>query len=362
MKIGFVGEYAQDNGEFLFAENASPAIEFLSQIADVYVLNPSEEFVAEGVLPVVNVHSGRRIITEVGSLDGVYFGKVGKSIERVGQYNCFSDDLEKFFRLLEGLTPYEETQDAEGIRFINPSSTILYNLSKKYLMDLQDELPFIETQEVDSLDQLVALARGDRKMIAKPLVSERAVGTVILDKLSDEELAQYFSMYAQCSQGEPSSLYGQAMAQQGIIAQPYIPEFATFGEKKIAVVNGTVTLARRIEGTNGEIVAVKKGSKATAYEPTPEEVDVSVRAFHKFNEHYPADFMRVDIVGEPGNIQINEIEAINPDLGEHYSWTDRESQLNKHHSKLFSSIEKGRYAHKGKLVSPISPAYLHEVA
>ena len=61
--------------------------------------------------------------------------------------------------------------------------------------------------------------------------------------MSEADLAVYADTYL--SDRQESGLYGKIMGRQGVIVQPYNHEFTFYGEKKITVIDGNITLARR---------------------------------------------------------------------------------------------------------------------
>lgn len=332
MKIGIVAEYLPDQGTYHFAEEAEGIIDYIARRHSSFILHPGDAGNSES-FPVINARTRQEESLDLSSLDSIYFGVVGKSLHRFNQINCLSLQLQQFCNLLESLSEYPAT-------FVNPPSSMVYNMSKQYILDFSDKtsLPFVETEEVGSLEQLIEHARSDQKMIAKPLISERANGMVILNRMNEEELSEYAGQYLTQHIPQPG-LYHQVMAGQGIIVQPYMEDFRVHGEKKLAVVDGQVTIPRINEG-DVEIVTYSRGATIRAFKPTADEADLAVHAFNTFNRFYPVHFMRVDMIGSGPNLRINELEVINPD----FATMDKifsESQHEHHYRKILDGLERG---------------------
>jgi hypothetical protein len=151
--------------------------------------------------------------------------------------------------------------------------------------------------------------------------------------MTDEEIVSYardFLLMGVLGEG----IHGQTMERQGIIAQPYVPEFASHGELKIAVVDGEITLARRNNPMGDGILKFSKDC-IEIIEPTEEVSELAKTAFREYNKIHPVHFMRVDMVGTPGNIMISEMEAINPSFATRFGIFSEE-QVENHYRKLLS--------------------------
>lgn len=326
MKIGVVGEYIQHDGRYHFANEAQGFLEYAAREHDVYVLHPADQG-KDTHFPAVNLSSGKKELVDVPSLNGIYFGLVGKKLWQFDQNNCLSLQLERFCNTLEFLRQFENK-----IAFVNPSEGMIYNTSKQYIFDL--ELPFIESEKVESLDHLMKIAKTPG-FIAKPLIAERAKGLVFPDRMSEDELQEYGDCYLS-PHTDRGSIYDRIQVGQGIMVQPYQESFRQLGERKIAVVGGEVTLPRTNEA-DVEIVTYANGARILKFDPTPEEAAIAVRAFNVFNERFPVHYMRVDIVGGPGDLRINELEVINPDFATMDKiFTDAEH--NDHYERVLQAI------------------------
>lgn len=313
MIIGAVSEYIRSEGTYFFSEEAEGLFTHVLKSHDLLVIHPREKEMKDGRLPAVDVRTRTRGMVSVENLNTIFFGLVGKEIFKFDEINCLAEELPEFCRLLEFLRPYEQDEKSEGVNFVNPSQSILYNLSKDYIdeMSKSTDLPFIPSEKITSLERLVELARGSERMLAKPLISERSMGAVLLNTMSDVDLAEYASVFLEPVSCFDDSLYSQVIARQGVIVQPYTDDFKKYGETKLAVVDGEVTLARS-NHSEKDIVNYCDNAEVRPREPTAEERELARWAFYEFSSQYPVRFMRLDLVGPNGGQRINEIEIINP--------------------------------------------------
>lgn len=304
MKLGVVSAYDSSNPSF--PEEAQPFIDYVKDRHDVHLISPVSYNGQDGVVDSFDVSGSVVTRQKLADFDSIYFGLVGKNILSLNQTHCFSDQLAQIGSLLSEIETYAPNS------LVNPLETIYSNTSKQYLLDL--DLPFISTTRIRDLDDLKTLHSDDQGYIAKPLVAERAQGTIVLDgSLSDQDLESYFHRYH-----EVQSLIGtneNMQPTQGIIVQPYQNDFMTTGEKKVGVVNGNVTLSRVAvpKDSHGyEVVSVSRGARMLPYAVTDLEQELCMHAYSKFNEAFGASYLRVDLVGEGNHLKINELEAINP--------------------------------------------------
>lgn len=300
MKLGVVSAYEPDGAHY--PEEAKPFLDYMIKNNDVHLIHPQRNNATGGKVYSMHVNSETMSAQNLKDFDAIYFGLCGKNILSLGQTHCFAEQLDDIYDLLGHVQQYAPNS------LVNPLQTIYSNTSKQYLLDL--DLPFIDTTKVESFDQLKSLARGSTPYIAKPLVAERSKGTVVLSKLSDDELANYFTEYAMYSSRE-----GSNRPEQGIIAQPYQNDFMVTGEKKIGVVGGNVTLSRVALPTGSSelgVVSTARGASMRPYTLSEAERELCEHAYSVFNSRFPAAYVRVDLVGSDDNLRINEIEAINP--------------------------------------------------
>tara|TARA_Y100000310_G_C20641464_1_gene794174 strand:- start:946 stop:1980 length:1035 start_codon:yes stop_codon:yes gene_type:complete len=313
MRLGIITRGVKVGGSVRFSEDTEHFIDFLDQEGhEGYAIDARDQEQIKESAPGVNIVTGEREEVRLESLSGVFFGLMGQKIRAFGVSNALTDELPYVCPLITKLEPLARA----GIPIINPGSSMLAYVSKAYLIELarNPDIPVIPTERITSLDRLVELSRLEETMLAKPLISERSNGTIILNGMTQRELRDYFDEYSATVAPTGDSLYDQVMAQQGILTQPFNRGFVEDGEVKISVVGGEVTLARKhiIEGdiTGSPIVAFDRstGVRMFKYVPSDEEAELALRVFHEVNKRTPAHYVRVDIAGG----QVSEVEVLNP--------------------------------------------------
>jgi glutathione synthase/RimK-type ligase-like ATP-grasp enzyme len=340
MKIGYVGEYLFKEGKHHFSEEAFSFINFFKPQHDLYVIKTSDPKMKGDYIQAMCLNDQHVDGVDIGSFDAIYFGLVGHKIIRYNLDNGLTNEIEDVCKILDGFKSYR----GKGVSLVNPAETITSNMSKEYILNLSrnTHLPFIPTKKIESLEELFQLKKEKKKFIVKPLISERANGTYVLNDMGEEEIKQYFDKF-NGKDNESELSYSGVMDSQGIIVQPYNKGFMRSGEKKIAVVDGEVTLSRRTvplkSGNKYSIVAPTNGAKMERYDPTPQEKELVLCAYEAFSHFYPAHFVRVDLVGAKSSLRINEIEAINPSFTTRFDFFSKD-ELNNHHQRLLDSFQK----------------------
>ena len=341
-KLAFVTEYAKDLKEmkWIFPERAQNILNLVVDKGhDVYVLGPDEIINNSFTIKSISVNRNRIETIDIRDFDSIHCCWAGKPIEKLKKKGCLSEELPFFCKLMQLLTSAGD----ESPLVLNPIPSMLYNITKRYYFDLKNKLPFLPSTYITCEKQLLDFARGKKTMIAKPLISERSKGVVILNNLTDNEISQYFEKYRNKKQKslinfEKDKLYRQIMSRQGIIVQPYSDIFVKYGEKKIYILDGKVHLARKVVGQgNGKIVAFYKGSQEYNYEPSAKEKQLAEQAFYLYNNLHPIRYMRLDIISSDENLFVNEIEVINPDWSE-IEGTHLPEQLKKFRDAMYQQL------------------------
>ncbi len=178
---------------------------------NIYVIEPYNN------LEMFDVRKNIQINTDLNILDYMFFDFI----------SCLGENKLKFVQFLNVI------KDCD-IKFINPINSMLENLSKDYVYTLQNntDLPLLPTENINTLEKMLSLT-GD--LLLKPLSSERANGAIKIEDMTTEDKKEYYKKYCQ----ENNTI------KQGIMCQPFNEKFAEGREKKIAVVNGKVSIARR---------------------------------------------------------------------------------------------------------------------
>lgn len=185
---------------------------------------------------------------------------------------------------------------------LNPAQTLLWNLNKRYLLDLQAKgINIVETHLLEQSDNLVEKMQqiACEQAIVKPLISGCARNTFKLDLQQAAGMQQQFEQLAR---------------QEGYMLQPFQHNICTEGELSLMVMGGKVTHAVQKVAKQGDFrVQDDHGGMVYPYRANAEEVAFAEAAIAAC-EPVPL-YGRVDIVRDNnGKLAIMELELIEPEL------------------------------------------------
>ena len=267
---------------------------------------------------------------EFSDMDILFMGAVGMSTPH--RVTALTNDMPEFLAL------YEKAQ-AEGIPTHNPFNVVQDFVGKQYLLRLQQAgIPVVPTTKIESLDDLLHCPPG----IVKPLVSERGIGTEVVDQLNEQ---QKIALYERFGSG---NFYG---TEQGLIYQPYMNGFIERGERKLMVVDEEILLPRihtlgSYDGEGRPVMAWGRDQTqvdVNPYNPSVKEQDL-VRDIQGWldNNGYNPSFYRVDIVTDANeNPYVSELEMLNPSPAtEDFIYVGRRDLVDDFMNKLYASINR----------------------
>ena len=318
--ICFVSLFSKENNKWILPERAEGIIHyFLKKNHKIFLIkldkNIGNNFFEDALL----INQNEIVKIDIRTLDCIYFNYVGKGISKLNIESCLNNELEYFTKFLDFIIKNNVIKPL----ILNPVNTLINNISKNYYFEFKKKLPFLKTIKIDCVEQLLSLSKKKEIFIAKPLISERSKGTVILNDMNENEIIEYFykynNYYKQITDfNKKNDLYKNIMLEQKIIVQPFCNSFSKEGEKKIAIINGEICYSRRIKCIkDGIIPNFYKGTSIDIfYEPNDKEKEFCKKVYKIFNEIYPINYMRLDFVNDKDNFLINEIEVINPDWAE----------------------------------------------
>ncbi|MFA5834965.1 MAG: hypothetical protein WDA22_15925 [Bacteroidota bacterium] len=187
---------------------------------------------------------------------------------------------------------------------INPPKTILWNIDKHYLRDLEKfgiaipETIYIEKNESTSLRHLHH-QYGLKDSILKPVMSGGARHTY---RLNNHNLDQH------------ETIFQQLISQEAMMLQPFLDSVITYGEITLIVIGGTYTHAVLKKAKPGDFrVQDDFGGTVHHYTPTKEEISFAERTV-SVCEPVPV-YARVDLLRDNnGNLAVSELELIEPEL------------------------------------------------
>jgi len=193
--------------------------------------------------------------------------------------------------------------EAAGVRFWNPPDLVRWNLSKRYLGDLERAgVPVVPTAYLDG-DEPGALpallsARGWATAVVKPMLSASAHGTVLVGP-------------------EEASAVGKTIAAGGIrrpvMVQPFVEEIRTEGEWSLVFIDGIFTHAALKLPSPGDFrVQPHFGGSSAAERPGAALIAAGRRALDALP--FPPLYVRVDGVETARGFVVMEVEAHEPGL------------------------------------------------
>lgn len=334
-KLGVVIEYLGEKDKLTYAEENQPFVDWLTENEiNAYAIDPTKNSFDGDVANVRKIPGGELETLSLRDFRAVYFGRTGQKFIEGGVSNSLRENVRDVCRLVEKLKPHEGK-----VKVVNPLSSMIWNFSKQYLIDLKSTgLPFIPTIEVPSLRKLFDLKNSEEDWLVKPKIAERANGTKMLNEMTDGELTKYADEYLRHPSGD--SLSNRILQRQGIIAQPFEERFVGDGEKKFFVVGGEITLSRNtvfsaMKDERYPIVSTARGARMVRYKPSYAQRDICLNVYDTLQRAgFPADFLRVDMVGIGKDSRISEIELINPATGSRVQELYTEEELDNHHRRI----------------------------
>ncbi len=187
---------------------------------------------------------------------------------------------------------------------INPLETILWNLDKHYLRDLQYRginIPPTNYIEKGNTTTLRDLHRSNNltETILKPAMSAGARHTY---KLNSNNLDMH------------EEIFQQLIKNEAMMLQPFLHSIIDHGETTLVVIGGKYTHAILKRAKSGDFrVQDDFGGTVQTYMPTKEEISF---AEHVVSICSPVPlYARVDmIIDNNGNLAVSELELIEPEL------------------------------------------------
>jgi glutathione synthase/RimK-type ligase-like ATP-grasp enzyme len=190
-----------------------------------------------------------------------------------------------------------ESHERDGLRVLNPSQVVRWNMRKTYLKELGPSA--IETIWTEKPDARVVAQAFDAldaaEVVLKPQVGGGSIRTVRLKRNAWSE----------------ADLIAGPMGPAMI--QPYLRAIETEGERSLFWFGGVYSHAVRKVPADGDWLANVAGARFVAEAPPPAAIEAAEAA----RARAPPDllYVRIDLVlGDDGAWRVIEIEAIEPYL------------------------------------------------
>jgi glutathione synthase/RimK-type ligase-like ATP-grasp enzyme len=183
-----------------------------------------------------------------------------------------------------------------GGQCLNPLSTIMWNIDKRYMLELESKINVIPTQVSDEFCRAdIDLAQKKwGQLVIKPLVGAGGRDTFLIKELADNSKADV--------------LLGQA-----VMLQPFVESILSDGEYSFIYFDGQFSHAVVKNAKPGEFrVQDDHGGRVNAYQPNKDDLD-QINHIVKHIDH-ACLYVRVDVVYYQNKWTVMEIEAIEPEL------------------------------------------------
>jgi glutathione synthase/RimK-type ligase-like ATP-grasp enzyme len=221
------------------------------------------------------------------------------SITRFAVFRTTWDYFERFVEFQKWMERAEKQTC-----FVNPSSTILWNLDKHYLAELNQKgiaIPptiFIEPGGRRSLSE-IACQTGWKECIVKPAVSGAARHTYRFYPDQTDHLEAIFSNLIQ---------------EESMLLQPYLAFITEKGEVSLILFGGKYSHAVLKKAKPGDFrVQDDFGGTLHPFEPTVEMILLAEKAVYNINP--TPVYARVDVIWDQMEaVCVSELELIEPEL------------------------------------------------
>jgi glutathione synthase/RimK-type ligase-like ATP-grasp enzyme len=204
---------------------------------------------------------------------------------------------------LEGFVAWLDRWETAGARIWNPPALVRWNLSKRYLLDLDDAgisvVPTVILDDAPSASlSSVMVARGWSQAVVKPMVSASAHDTVLV------AMAEAATVERALDEGR---------IRRPAVVQPFVPEVRRDGEWSLIFVDGVFTHAVRKRPAPDDFrVQPRFGGKVESAVPAA----TTLLAARRVLDALPRGplYARIDGVRAAAGFLVMEVEVNEPGL------------------------------------------------
>ncbi len=219
------------------------------------------------------------------SFDYLIFRNTWDYYEKENAFNLWLDKLENL-----------------GVKTLNALDIIRGNKHKFYLRTLEKRdiqiLPTIFIEKTNQLDLAKMLPESWEKAVIKPAFSAGSHLTEVFEAAAVASINQKYQPIA---------------AQKDLLLQRFMPEIQTLGETSLVFFNKQFSHAVNKKPADGDFrIQVQFGGKYTAINPDVALIAQAKRIVETFPN--PLLYARVDGIVIDNQLQLMEIECIEPDL------------------------------------------------
>ncbi len=251
-------------------------------------------------------------IVEEDGLVQIELEKLGLSCQRVAWDNNFDESLFKFALFRTTWNYFDKLDDfyvflkraSSVLGFINPIGQIMWNLNKKYLLELRDsgvnipESHIVRSKESASLSSVASLY-GWNDIVIKPCVSAAAWNTHRIKR---------------CDFKKSEALFAKLLINNDMLVQSFQKNILLFGEISIMIIGGEYSHAVLKKAKPGDYrVQDDFGGTVHLYEPRKPELDFARQVI--LSLPFSPVYARIDIIlDNAGKIALSELELIEPEM------------------------------------------------
>lgn len=208
-----------------------------------------------------------------------------------------------YFSRFDEFFPWME-RASKVTKFINPLETVMWNIDKHYMLDLEKEginMPatvFVEIGDERSLREITE-ATGWDEFILKPAISGGAWHTYRINK---EGIDKH------------EDIFRELINDKSMLLQEYQNSITVEGEVSYMVLGGQFTHAILKKSAPGDYrVQANHGGSLHEYEPSAEEIRFAEDVISKCKEEIV--YARVDVLRDNDNrLSLCELEVFEPEL------------------------------------------------
>lgn len=194
-----------------------------------------------------------------------------------------------------------------GIKTLNALEIIKQNKHKFYLKEIQNQgfniLPTVFIEKTNTLNLKEIIPPHWKKGVIKPAFSAGSYLTEVFDVSNIDKINQQYQAIA---------------AEKELLLQEFMPQIQTEGETSFIFFNKKFSHSINKKPAQGDFrIQVQFGGQYAAFEPSSD----LIRQAQKIVDLFPSDLLyaRVDGIIINNELQLMEIECIEPDLYFNYS-------------------------------------------
>jgi glutathione synthase/RimK-type ligase-like ATP-grasp enzyme len=193
-----------------------------------------------------------------------------------------------------------EAVEARGLPLWNPPATVRWNVDKRYLLELEPEIPIVPTRH---------LLRGSRIRLSELLRDAGWTEAVVKPSISGGAYETWSTQQGAADDAR----FAQQLEAVDCLVQPFLPELVEDGEWSLLFFRGRYSHAVIKRPRSGDFrVQEEFGGEVSAAVPPGEVIAAATRALAAAGQE--TLYARVDGVVRKGRLELMELELVEPSL------------------------------------------------